>query len=131
MIGVDTNILVRFLTQDDAAQAVRVDRLFEKALASNERIHIDDVVLCELAWVLGAAYGRTRAEITDALEELTAASQVSLSDRGRVREAVARYRAGPGGLADYLIGLRNRAEGCTATATFDRALVKDELFAAP
>ena len=57
MKGVDTNVLVRYLTQDDASQGKRATAVFERALTAGERIHVDTVVLCELVWVLRTAYG--------------------------------------------------------------------------
>ena len=128
MIGIDTNVLVRFLTQDDRAQAAKVDQLLDAALSDNERVHVDAVVLCELVWVLRAAYEMERTAIADALGRLLEASQISVHERDLVRDAVARYRKGPGDFADYVIALRCRAAGCSATATFDRAHRNDELF---
>jgi predicted nucleic-acid-binding protein len=128
MRGLDTNVLVRYLTQDDPRQAKRANVVIESALARGSPLHVDTSVLCELVWVLRAAYELNRATIPAALLQLIDAAQLSLDDRDLVREAVHRYRRGPGDFADYVIGLRNRAAGCETTLTFDRAHKRDELF---
>jgi predicted nucleic-acid-binding protein len=128
MTGLDTNVVVRYLTQDDPRQAKRANAVIDDALAGEDRLHIDTIVLCELVWVLRAAYQFDRATIAGALLQLIDAAQLSLDDRDLLREAAQRYRVGPGDFADYAIGLRNRAAGCETTLTFDRAHKRDELF---
>ena len=128
MRGLDTNVLVRYLTQDDPAQARKVNAVFARAIASDERLHVDTVVLCELVWVLGASYDYERATIADVIGKLLDAAQLSVDDRDRVREAVRLYASGPGDFADHVLGLRNRDAGCDTTLTFDRAHKQSELF---
>jgi predicted nucleic-acid-binding protein len=120
--GLDTNLLVRYLTQDDARQARSVDALFRSALAQKERLHIDAIVLCEIVWVLREAYKHDRQEVAQALEKILEVALFSIEDRDLIRQALEAYRSGRGDFADHLIGLRNRKAGCTDTATFDRAL---------
>jgi predicted nucleic-acid-binding protein len=128
MKGLDTNVLVRYLVQDDPRQSKRANSVIEKALSGEGRLHLDITVLCELVWVLRAAYRVDRATVAGALLQLIDAAQLSLEDRDLAREAAYRYRAGPGDFADYAIALRNRAVGCETTLTFDRAHKRDELF---
>jgi predicted nucleic-acid-binding protein len=128
MRGLDTNVLVRYLTQDDPRQSKRANAVIESALASGERLHVDTIVLCELVWVLRGAYRLDRATVAASLLQLIDAAQLSLDDRDLVREAAHRYRTGPGDFADYAIGLRDRAAGCETTLTFDRAHKRSELF---
>ena len=71
MTGLDTNVLLRYLLRDDAAQATRADREIERG----ERCLIDAVVLCELVWVLDAGYGFSRVEIATALERILSTTQ--------------------------------------------------------
>ena len=129
MIGLDTNVLVRYLTQDDPVQARKARRAIERALSAGSRVHVDTAVFCELVWVLKGVYKFDRGAICTALEQLLEAAQVSVADRDLVREALSSYRHGPGDFADYVIALRNAAAGCTSTATFDRALRGSKLFA--
>lgn len=128
MIGIDTNVLVRFLTLDDEEQVERVERLIDEALARSEPLHIDSIVLCETAWVLRSVYGLSREEVAGALERIVDARQFSIEDRDSVRRAVASFRSGPGDFADYLIGERNRRIGCRTTMTFDQPLGSSPLF---
>ncbi len=128
MRGLDTNVVVRYLTQDDLRQSKRANAVIEEALAGEDRLHIDTIVLCELVWVLRAAYQLDRATVAAALLQLIDAAQLSLDDRDLLREAAQRYRVGPGDFADYAIALRNRAAGCKTTLTFDRAHKQSELF---
>ena len=128
MRGLDTNVLVRYLTQDDPRQSKRANSVIDAALAGDGRLHIDTIVLCELVWVLRAAYQLDRGTVAAALLQLIDAAQLSLDDRDLLREAANRYRVGPGDFADYAIGLRSRTAGCETTLTFDRAHKRDELF---
>jgi predicted nucleic-acid-binding protein len=128
MKGLDTNVVVRYLTQDDPRQSRRANAVIENALAGEGRLHVDTVVLCEVVWVLGAAYQLDRATVAGTLLQLVDAAQLSLDDRDLLREAAQRYQTGPGDFADYVLGLRNRAAGCETTLTFDRAHKRDELF---
>ncbi len=128
MIGLDTNVLVRYLTQDAPGQAEKANALVAAAEAKREKLHLDVVVLCELVWVLRGAYDLDKDAVCGALEKILAAAQFSINDRDHVREALAQYRAGGGDFADYLLGSRNRSAGCNATVTFDRALKGSPLF---
>jgi len=126
--GLDTNVLVRYLTQDDPRQSKRANAVIDAALAGDDRLHIDTIVLCELVWVLSTAYQLDRATVAATLLQLIDVAQLSLDDRDLLRQAAQRYRVGPGDFADYAIGLRNHAAGCETTLTFDRAHKRDELF---
>jgi predicted nucleic-acid-binding protein len=128
MKGLDTNVLVRYLTQDDPSQSRKANAVIERALSGGERIHIDTVVLCELVWVLRAAYGYDRATVASTLARLIEAGELSIDDRDRLREANRRYAAGPGDFADQVLALRGKSAGCDTTLTFDRAHRKNDLF---
>lgn len=121
MIGVDTNVLVRYLTQDDAAQARAVDA-FLTTLEDGERLRIDDIVLCELVWVLRAAYRLNKSTIVDAVDKVLNTARFSFEDRDLLRKALDDFRDGKGDFADYLIGWRNLRAGCHRTTTFDLSL---------
>jgi predicted nucleic-acid-binding protein len=129
MTGLDTNVVVRYLTQDDPSQSRKASSLIDGAVGKGEPLHLDVVVLCELVWVLRGAYRFGRQTIGDALEKILDAAQFSVEDRDLLREALKAYRAGQGDFADYVLGLRNLKAGCSATATFDRALKGNASFA--
>lgn len=128
MKGLDTNVLIRYLTQDHLAQARAVDALVAEALSEGDRLHIDDVVLCELVWVLRGAYRTGKPEIVSALEKIASTAIFSFTDREVLRQAIADFRSGNADFADYLTGRRNRRAGCETTVTFDRALRKAATF---
>jgi predicted nucleic-acid-binding protein len=128
MTGLDTNVLVRYLTQDDLAQARKANSLIDGAVGKGERLHLDVVVLCELVCVLRGAYRFGKQTVTDAVGKILDAAQFSIEDRDLLREALDAYRGGQGDFADYVLGLRNRMAGCGATVTFDRSLKRNALF---
>ena len=122
MIGIDTNVLVRYLTQDDLSQARRVDTFLAEAVDRGTRLHVDDIVLCETVWVLGAAYRMNKATIVATLERILSTSIFSLDDRELVNGALNDFREGAADFADYMIGRRNDRSGSEHTVTFDRSL---------
>ncbi|MGH3546108.1 MAG: PIN domain-containing protein [Mycobacteriales bacterium] len=128
MRGLDTNVVVRYLTQDDPVQAKLANNLIESAAASGEKLHLDAVVLCELVWVLCRAYRFDKPTIVGLLDKILAAAYFSIAGRDSLREALVEYRSGTGDFADYVIGLRNRGAGCDDTITFDRGLSGSPLF---
>jgi predicted nucleic-acid-binding protein len=128
LIGVDTNVLVRYLTQDDAAQARKVDALVAAAIEDGDRLHVDDIVLCEVVWVLRAAYRLGKPSIAGALERIMRTALFSFEDRELLHAALSDYVVGPGDFSDYLIGRRNSRSGCEHTVTFDRSLKGETSF---
>jgi predicted nucleic-acid-binding protein len=128
VIGLDTNILARYLTQDDPAQSRRANAVIAEATRRGDRWAVNTIVLCELVWVLRDAYGFDRETVVTTLEKILDTGQFVIEDRDMARRALADYRHGPGDFSDYLIGWRNREAGCSETATFDRALRRSGLF---
>ena len=128
MIGLDTNVLVRYLTQDDASQSRRVNRLIGKAKARGEALYLSVIVLCETVWVLRWAYRIGKAEIVRSLTQILETAQFSIEDPDGCREALASYADGQGDFSDYLLGTRNHRAGCSSTATFDHKLRRTEFF---
>jgi predicted nucleic-acid-binding protein len=88
-------------------------------------------VVCELVWVLGHAYGRSRTEIATGLDSLLRARQLAFEDHDQIRNALDRFAAGDGDLADWLIWERSRAAGAARVATFDGRLLRSAEFTAP
>ena len=122
MIGIDTKILVRYLTHDDASQARLVDAFVSTALDNGTRLHVDDIVLCELVWVLRGAYRFSKPTVASALDKIMSTTLFSFDDRELLRGALDEYQQGIGDFSDYLIGRRNSRAGCEQTVTFDRSL---------
>lgn len=131
MIALDTNVLVRFLVEDDKAQSAKVVRFVARAIAADEALFLSDVVICETVWVLVAAYRVPRAEIGATLRRLLMAAHLRFEDPDRLSRALEAFVAGKGDFADYVIREEARAAGCDRIATFDRVLLKESAFVAP
>lgn len=114
MIALDTNVVVRFLVRDDEEQARRA-----RALIDAGPVLLPATVVLETAWVLRAAYGRTREEIAAALKDFVALPTVEPRPREAVLRALAWHRGGMDA-ADALH--LASSEGAKAFATFDRRL---------
>jgi predicted nucleic-acid-binding protein len=120
VIGLDSNVLVRYLTQDDPVQSRKADQLIDQALQSGEPLYLNHVVLCEVNWVLARAYGYGVVELGDTLEKILSAAQFEFEDKNCLWQALAAFRASGADFADCVIGLKNASAGCTATLTFDK-----------
>lgn len=120
MIGLDTNILVRFITQDDPVQAARATALIEWELTADTPGFVNLVTLAEVAWVLRNAYGYSREDVVDEFERLLRIEQLVVASRADVLVALTLAEDGLGDFADALIGQLNVAAGCVRTVTFDR-----------
>lgn len=129
MIGADSNVLLRLLLKDDPKQTERVRHLLDHARAANEAVLVSSIVLCETVWVLKSGFGKSKAEIVDALTLLLETSPFQMEREDLVRIALRAYRTGPVDFADYLIGETGTALGCRHTVTFDRALHRTPGFA--
>lgn len=122
MIGLDTNVLVRYLVQDDPAQSLQAGRTIERHCTVDDPCFVNGIVLCEIVWVLESAYDYPKAIIAEVLEKLLMTSALQIADKGVVWTALDDYRTSKADFADCLIGRTNRVWGCTETATFDKAL---------
>ncbi|MEO8336743.1 MAG: type II toxin-antitoxin system VapC family toxin [bacterium] len=131
MIALDTNVLVRYLVEDDARQTALVAALIDRAIADDESLYVSHVVACETVWVLSVAYKVGRREIAAVLRNLFRARHLSFDSVDQLIRALDAYEAGKGDFADYLIREHARAADCDTVATFDRALLKEKGFVAP
>jgi predicted nucleic-acid-binding protein len=122
MIGLDTNLLVRYLIKDEPRQYAKVEQLIEQAANREERLLVNSAVLCELAWVLNVGYGYSRADIGRAIELILETAQFEVERKHETRQALNDFRATGADFADALIGRINRTLGAEHTVTFDRAL---------
>ena len=124
MKALDTNVLVRYLVQDDPIQGRKAAAYIESAAAASEQILVGNIVLCETVWVLDSAYGYDKAEICTVLEKLLQSSTFQFESKDAAWRALEEYRAVKADFADCLMGQLHRAFGCEPTATFDIALRK-------
>lgn len=124
MIGLDTNVLVRYLVQDDPVQSNRANRLIETAVQQGNILWICLVTLCETIWVLNKCYKLSKEELLPILEELLLIPQIKVENDDVVRQALRDYEKSKKiGFPDCLIGRQNLHRGCSLTYTFDKAAV--------
>jgi predicted nucleic-acid-binding protein len=128
MIALDTNILVRLMTQDNPRQAALAERLIQQATEEGEVCFISDVVLCELEWVLENSYGATRSDLLAAMQELALKEIFAFENSDSLQWAITLYRESKAEFSDALIGAKARAQGAVTTYTLDRALSRQEGF---
>jgi predicted nucleic-acid-binding protein len=128
MIGLDTNILVRYLTQDDSAQFAKAAAFIDAASERDEQFLVNAPVLCELVWVLATVYDYSREEIAQALEQIFTTAQFEIERLDEARQALGDFRSSKADFSDALIGRINRSLGAKHTVTFDRDLKAVETF---
>jgi predicted nucleic-acid-binding protein len=119
VLGIDTNVLVRFLTRDEPGQYERARRIIRRGANDPDGIYVNQLVLLETEWVLRSAYGFAKAEILAAISALLDAQELVFEDESSIEEALFSWRKSNADFADCLIGAKNRRAGCRATATFD------------
>lgn len=122
MIALDTNVLVRFLVDDDAAQSKRSRAILARAIEEESGCFVPDVVVCEVVWVLSSVYRISRVEIVRHLGSLLRARHLVYRSADRLARALEAFQDGHGDFADYVIREESMAAGCDAVATFDKAL---------
>ena len=120
MIGLDTNVVVRYLTQDDPKQSPIATRLMEKTLSSDEPGFISLVVLAEVIWVLVSLYSVERAGVAEVVGGLLTTEQLRVESAELVWRAKRRYQASKADFSDALIAECAAAAGCKRSVTFDR-----------
>lgn len=122
MRALDTNVLIRFVTNDDASQAEIVERLFAECHRNRERLFIPAPVMCELVWVLKKGLRQVRVEIVKVIDGLVEDDIFQIEHASLVCSALDQYRSGKADFADYLIGQIAAHAGSRDTVTFDKAL---------
>ncbi|MFL5335421.1 MAG: PIN domain-containing protein [Geminicoccaceae bacterium] len=130
MIGLDTNVLVRVLADEDDPAADRARAFLVSLQDISEAVWVNHVVLCELAWVLRSTRRFSRAEIADLIDHLLATRPLQVADAELVATALQIFRGTRLDFADALIGVLNRRAGCATTYTFDRAAAETADFTA-
>ena len=123
MIGLDTNVLVRYIMQDDAKQSALATRLVE-SLSAESPGFVALVSVVELGWVLASAYDLDRAQLAEALEGLLRTQEIVVEQAETVWKALRVFRASNADFADFLIERAAAAAGCERTMTFDRAAAR-------
>lgn len=127
MIGLDTNVVIRYLVQDDVRQASAATRLIEKTLSAEEPGFLSQITLCEIAWVLEECYAQSREQIGAILRSLFTAKQIVTQDVELAWKALRELNRGFD-FSDALIATTGTAAGCAHSFTFDKEAAKLEGF---
>ena len=123
MIGLDTNVLVRYIMQDDAKQSPQATSLIE-ALTVDEPGFVSIIAVVELGWVLSSSYGLSRQQLEQAFEALLRTKEIVVDRADHVLKALRRFKATSADFADCLIECAAASAGCSRTMTFEIAASK-------
>jgi predicted nucleic-acid-binding protein len=130
LIGLDTNVLVRYFSDDEPRQARAARRLIETRLTRDVPGHVNVVTLAETAWVLQRLYSAGRDEVARVVDSLLTAPNIVVERKALVRRALQAYAGTPAsGFSACLIAQLNGDAGCETTLTFDRRAAKVAGFA--
>jgi len=124
MLGIDTNVLVRYLVRDDRPQFEKARKLIKRESDRNTPVLVSLLVLLETEWVLRSRYEVAKSEILAAFSTLLDAADLMFEDEPSVEQALYAWKESVADFADCLIEARNRRLGCAATATFDSRAMK-------
>lgn len=128
MIGLDTNMLARYFLDDDPRWSPRVARFFAENLSERRQGYINPITLTELVWVLRRRPEYDRAALAGVIEGILSSTSLVVGEAEAVKRALASFKAGSAGFADYLIAELNEAAGASPTVTLDRQAAKKPPF---
>ena len=124
MIGLDTNVVVRYVVQDDVRQSALATRLFERTLSTENPGFISVVTLCEIVWVLEDSYRADKERVRGVIEGLLGSKQIVVQSAELAWKALRAWKASGADFSDALIGEIALAEGAERTMTFDKSAAK-------
>jgi len=131
MIGLDTNILVRYLAQDHPTQSPKATEIIERRLTEENPGFISIVAMIEMVWVLDRVYGLPANQIAETLERMLQVDVLVVEKEQEVFTAMVALKQGRGSFADSLIAEIGNRAGCAHTLTFDRKAVRLPGFSLP
>jgi len=124
MIGLDTNVLVRYITQDDPVQSPKATEILERRLNATNPGFISIVTIAEVAWVLDRAYGFSTSEVAAAIERILQTETLVVQSEQAVFAAMIHLKHDGSAFADALIAELGTEAGCSHTLTFDRKALR-------
>jgi predicted nucleic-acid-binding protein len=124
MLGIDTNVLVRYLVRDNQYQYESARRWIHREVSTGEPVLVSLLVLLEMEWVLRSRYELAKPDIVAVFSSLLQTAELAFEDEPSVEHALYSWKNSLAEFADCLIDARNRRLGCRATATFDRKALK-------
>jgi predicted nucleic-acid-binding protein len=128
MVGLDTNVILRYLLQDDPKQTPLANHIVDQVLSARNPGLISLVTVLEIVWVLRSLLKQTPHEIATHLEHLLAADSLEVQNEQQVFEAAFALKRGTGEFEDALIGALNAWAGCPHTLTFDKRALRMPYF---
>ena len=128
MIGLDTNVFIRYIVQDDEQQAQLATDVIENQCSVENPAFINEITLCEIVWVLKRAYRYDKTIILVVLKQLLGGSEVYISSHAEAWEAYSDYETGNADFSDYFIARINKKMGCPFTFSFDKKACQHENF---
>jgi predicted nucleic-acid-binding protein len=120
MIGLDTNVVVRYLTQDDPVQSAIASKIIKTQLSEKNLGFISLAVVLEIVWVLKFSYGQSKDALINIIENLLTTKQFSIERADLVYLALKKYRVGTADFSDALIQVLAENAGCEKTLSFDK-----------
>lgn len=124
MLAVDTNVLVRLITNDDPKQALRAQMALDAELNAGRECMVGHMVVCEVMWVLKGLYGYSLAQRQATLAALLAFPGLRFEALPVLLSAAKAWQNHDGDFADHLIGAQMQSLGCEAVLTFDKRASK-------
>ena len=124
MIGLDSNILIRYVTQDDPIQSAKAAEIIEQRLSEVNPGFVSVVAMVESVWVLDRAYGLSTQEIATAVERMLQTAVLVVEDEQEIFTAMIALKEGNGSFADAVIAALGSRAGCSCTLTFDRKALR-------
>jgi predicted nucleic-acid-binding protein len=124
MIGIDTNVLVRYIAQDDAAQSRRATSFIEKECNEAAPGFVGLVVLVEVVWVSESSYGAAREDVADIVRRILSTKQLVVQDAETAWKALRLFESSKTDFADCLVERSAMAAGCKSVVTFDKQAAK-------
>ncbi len=124
MIGLDTNVLVRYFAQDDPVQSKRATELIESRLSEDEPGFVSVVAMVGMVWVLRRSYRQPDRRIAAVIERMLQSDALIVENEQDVFTAMVALKEGSGSFADALIAAVGMSAGCSHTVTFDRAALR-------
>ncbi|MDY6994298.1 MAG: type II toxin-antitoxin system VapC family toxin [Pseudomonadota bacterium] len=121
MIDIDTNVLIRYIIQDDPLQSALATEFLEKNCTPENPGYLHAIVLCELVWVLESSYEYKREQVAMVLQYLLETDSLVIQEIENVGLALEAYREKSIDFSDALLGESNQSHGCQTTITLEKS----------
>ncbi len=128
MIGLDTNVLVRYVVQDDPQQSEVAGRLIEGQCTPDSPGYVSTVVLAELVWVLRDAYEYEKGIVVSVVRQILQTAELTVEEPALAWAALTEFEQDAADFGDCLISHGNHARGCNRTYTFDEKAARGRHF---